>query len=89
MKLAPGADPVTVQEKIMRACRKLDDDAAWINHPSVMPRCPDIPSTYDLMVRFDLEDESQLQSYFDHPLTQKLADQLEGLVVDQASFSHY
>jgi len=88
-KLAPGADPVEVQEKIWKTCRKLDDDLDWMNHPVVFRRCEATDSSFDLMACLEMESEEQLAQYRAHPLTQKLAGKLEGLVTETATFDHY
>ena len=88
-KLAPGADPVEVQEKIWKTCRKLDDELDWLNRPVVVRRCEDVASSFDLMATFELDSEAQLEQYLAHPLTKKLAEKLEGLVAERATFDRY
>ena len=89
LKLAPGADPVEVQEKIMKTCRRLDDELDWLNHPVVVRRCGDVACSYDLMATFELDSEAHLAQYLAHPLTKKLAEKLEGLVAERATFDRY
>ena len=88
-RLAPGADPVEVQEKLMKTYRKLDGELDWLNHPVVYRRCDETDSSYDLMASFELESEAQLREYLAHPLMKKLAEKLEGVVESQATFDHY
>lgn len=88
-RLAPGADPVEVQEKLMKTYRKLDGELDWLTHPVVYRRCEETDSSYDLMMVFDLEDEERLREYLAHPTTKKLAEKLEGVVVEMATFDHY
>ncbi len=89
LKLAPGADPVEVQERIWKTYRKLDEELDWLNRPVVVRRCEDVPSSYDLMATFELDSEARLEQYLAHPLAKKLADKLEGLVAEKATFDRY
>ncbi|MBQ3268295.1 MAG: Dabb family protein [Clostridia bacterium] len=89
LKLAPGADPVTAQEKIWKTYRKLDEELDWLNRPVVVRRCEDVASSFDLMATFELDSEAQLEQYLAHPLTKKLAEKLEGLVAERATFDRY
>ena len=88
-KLAPGADPVAVQERLWKTYRKLDDELDWLNHPVVYRRCDDTASSYDLMASFELEGEEQLREYLAHPMTKKLEEKLADVVESAATFDHY
>ena len=88
-KLAPGTDPVEVQEKLWKVSRKLDDELDWLNHPMVYRRCDDTASSYDLMMSLELESEARLAEYLAHPLTKKLEEKLAEVVVEKATFDHY
>ena len=89
LKLAPGADPVAVQEKLWKTYRKLDDELDWLNHPVIYRRSEGGRSDYDLMAVVELDGEERLADYLAHPLMAKLADKLEGAVAEQAAFDHY
>ena len=91
LKLAAGADPVQVQEKIWKALRKLDDELDWLNHPvvyrSALPHAGD--GAYDIMASFELDGEERLAEYRAHPLTAKLEGRIADAVAERATFDHY
>ena len=87
LKLAPGTDPVEIQEKLMKGCRKLDDALDWLNHPVVFRSCK--ANDYDLMVVIEIDEEERLEEYLSHPITQKTMDKIAGAVVGRATFDHY
>ena len=87
LKLAPGADPVEIQEKLMKAYRKLDDELDWLNHPVVFRGCK--PGDYDIMVVVDINEEERLEEYLSHPTTKKYMDKIAEAVTGRASFDHY
>ena len=87
LKLAPGADPVEIQEKLMKAYRKLDDELDWLNHPVVFRGCK--PGDYDIMVVVDIDEEERLEEYLSHPTTKKYMDKIAEAVTGRASFDHY
>ena len=39
LKLAPGADVESVEEKIFKAYDKLDEELEWLNSPAVYRSC--------------------------------------------------
>jgi hypothetical protein len=88
LKLAPGTDPVQVQEKLMKGYRKLDDELDWFNHP-VMFRACQAGDDYDLMVVVEIDEEERLQEYLDHEITRKYMDKIVEAVVARATFDHY
>lgn len=88
LKLAPGADAVEVQEKLMKGYRKLDDELDWLNHPVVFRRCQ-AGDDYDLMVVVEIDEEERLAEYLGHPTTQKCMDKLSDVVTARAAFNHY
>ncbi len=87
LKLVPGADPVEIQEKLMKAYRKLDDELDWLNHPVVFRGCK--PGDYDIMVVVDIDEEERLEEYLSHPTTKKYMDKIAEAVTGRASFDHY
>ena len=88
LKLAPGADPVEVQEKLMKGYRKLDDELDWLNDPVVYRSCKE-GDDFDLMVEVEIEEEERLGEYLAHPLTLKIEGKLEGAIAERAAFNHY
>ncbi len=89
IKLKPGADPVAIQEKIIKTFRKLDDELDWLNRPLVVRRCEDTDASFDLMASFELEKESQVAEYQALPQVEKLRGKILEFVEDKATFDHY
>lgn len=87
-KLVPGADPVEIQEKLMKNLRKLNDAADWINHPVVHRSCM-AGDDYDLMVVFNIDEEERLSEFLDHPLKLKLEGKIEDCVSRVSVFNYY
>lgn len=88
LKLAPGTDPVEIQEKIWKTYRKLDDALDWLNHPVIYRSCK-AEDDYNLMVVVDIDEEERLPEYLAHPLTLKLEGKLEDVLAGKAVFNHY
>ena len=88
IKLVPGTDPVTVQEKLWKTFRKLDDELDWLNHPVVFRGCK-AEDDFDLMAIVEIDEEERLPEYLNHPLTLKLKEKLAEVVAGQAAFDHY
>ena len=89
LKLAKGADPEEVQQKIWKAYRKLDDELDWLNHPVVYRSCRPGEDGYDLMAEFEVDGEEQLEAYLAHPVTQKLEGKIRDEVAARMTFDHY
>ena len=89
IKLVPGADALKAQHKVWKTLQKLDDELDWLNRPVIFRGCMDAASDFDLMAEIELESEPQLQDYLRHPLTVKLAEDLQDVVETRASFNHY
>ena len=87
LKLVPGADPVEIQEKLMKGYRKLDDELAWLNRPVVFRGCR--AGDYDIMAVVDIDEEERLEEYLNHPTTKKYMDRIAGAVAARATFDHY
>lgn len=88
LKLVSGADPVAVQEKLMKTYRKLDDELDWLNHPVVHRSCKP-EDDYDLAVVVEIDEEERLPEYLAHPTTLKLKEKLADAVQARATFDHY
>ena len=87
LKLAPGADPVEIQEKLMKGYRKLDDELDWLNRPVVFRGCR--AGDYDIMVVVDIDGEERLEEYLKHEITRKCMDRIAESVAGRACFDHY
>ena len=88
LKLAPGTDPVEVQEKLWKTSRKLDGELDWLNRPVICRACrPE--DDFDLMAVLEIDDEARLDEYRAHPLVAKLERKLADVVVKRATFDHY
>ena len=88
IKLVPGTDPVEIQEKLWKTCRKLDDELDWFNHPVVFRSCK-ATDDFDLMAVVEIDEEERLDEFLNHPLTKKLEDRLAEVVKQRAAFNHY
>ena len=88
IKLVPGADPVEIQEKLMKGYRKLDDELDWLNHPVVFRSCKDTDD-FDLMAVVEIDEEERLEEYLNHPTTKKYMDKIAEAVAARATFDHY
>ena len=89
LKLVPGVDPVAIQEKLWKTCRKLDDELDWLNHPVIYRSSDAIDNRYDLMAIVDLDGEDCLATYRNDPHIVKLNEKLRDLVEEKSSFDHY
>ena len=87
VKLAPGADAVKVQEKLMKVYQKLDDELDWMNHPVVTRSCGH--SDMDIMAVVDIDGEEQLDEYMANPHLKKLMDSLGEKIEKVYWFNHY
>ena len=88
LKLAPGVDPVAIQEKLWKTYRKLDDELDWLNHPVIHRSCRE-GDDYHLAVVVDIDEEERLPEYLSHPLMQKLEGKLGDDIAKRATFDHY
>ena len=87
LKLAPGADPVEIQEKLMKGYRKLDDELDWLNRPVVFRGCR--AGDFDIMVVVEIDGEARLEEYLNHEITRKYMDKIADAVAGRATFDHY
>ena len=89
IKLREGVDPVEIQEKLWKTCRRLDDELDWLNHPVVFRASGGCDSDFDLMVVLEMESEERLPEYRAHPLTLKLEGRIGEAVAKRKQFNHY
>lgn len=89
LKLAPGADVESVEEKIFKAYDKLDEELEWLNRPAVYRSCTGAASGADLMVVVELDGTDHLEEYLEHPRHLKMQKAIGDSVVSATTFDHY
>lgn len=87
-KLTPDADVIDVQQKIRRACDRLDAELDWLNHTVVYRNCGDNTDA-DIMAVVEVDAEEKLPEYLEAPRYRELLESLKGQIVCRRTFDHY
>ncbi len=88
LKLVPGADPVEVQEKLMKSFRELDGARDWLNHPVIFRSCRE-EDDYDLMVVVEIDAEERMGELADDPLALEFQGRVAQSIKKRKTFDHY